>query len=124
MAIRRHPDFKPIPDEEGTETRERGQLAESLACFKPIPDEEGTETAIRGVGIGEADIDCFKPIPNEEGTETVLTPWSSQSRTQASNRSPMRRGLKLLRPGPELTACARFKPIPDEEGTETNMKAG
>ena len=42
----------------------------------------------------------------------------------ASNRSPMRRGLKQR----ELTtcsvaACSRFKPIPDEEGTETK-KAG
>ena len=38
--------FKPIPDEEGTETFHRTQLRPVSYCrgFKPIPDEEGTET--------------------------------------------------------------------------------
>ena len=39
------PSFKPIPDEEGTETKQwtSSRLDLSLS-FKPIPDEEGTET--------------------------------------------------------------------------------
>ena len=37
--------------------------------FKPIPDEEGTETVIGGWCLEPA-IESFKPIPDEEGTET------------------------------------------------------
>ena len=72
------------------------KFQERFLCFKPIPDEEGTETHGR------------LPIPTE------------RSRSRASNRSPMRRGLK-----PQDNAMdaedeyCRFKPIPDEEGTET-----
>ena len=44
------------------------QCADEYGCFKPIPDEEGTETARftygANAGVG------FKPIPDEEGTET------------------------------------------------------
>ena len=36
--------FKPIPDEEGTETRKSRHLQRWKRRFKPIPDEEGTET--------------------------------------------------------------------------------
>ena len=36
--------FKPIPDEEGTETRPRVVRTRAAIRFKPIPDEEGTET--------------------------------------------------------------------------------
>ncbi len=37
--------FKPIPDEEGTETQQKDHLDyHRLMSFKPIPDEEGTET--------------------------------------------------------------------------------
>ncbi len=37
--------FKPIPDEEGTETRAYLSLSVGMPWrFKPIPDEEGTET--------------------------------------------------------------------------------
>ena len=40
-----HPGFKPIPDEEGTETNERQRYERGKSfSFKPIPDEEGTET--------------------------------------------------------------------------------
>ena len=39
--------------------------------------------------------------------------------THASNRSPMRRGLKCQRRRLRLRhALLSFKPIPDEEGTE------
>ncbi len=39
----------------------------------------------------------FKPIPDEEGTETITQDRRDGFRflIQASNRSPMRRGLKL-----------------------------
>ena len=62
-------------------------------CFKPIPDEEGTETALI---VGNA-LTCttgFKPIPDEEGTETRASRAPARCRHDASNRSPMRRGLK------------------------------
>ena len=37
--------FKPIPDEEGTETKNSGEYHGAVAArLKPIPDEEGTET--------------------------------------------------------------------------------
>ncbi len=37
--------FKPIPDEEGTETqRPESRESNITSRFKPIPDEEGTET--------------------------------------------------------------------------------
>ena len=39
----------------------------------------------------------------------------------ASNRSPMRRGLKPLICVPDGTKVPSFKPIPDEEGTETQI---
>ncbi len=38
----------------------------------------------------------------------------------ASNRSPMRRGLKRISTDAMRSAQSRFKPIPDEEGTETS----
>ena len=65
------PRFKPIPDEEGTETRhQRGiSCVTRRLCFKPIPDEEGTETA-DCESDGSHRSRCFKPIPDEEGTET------------------------------------------------------
>ena len=47
----------------------------SSACFKPIPDEEGTETRTACSASGRW-IQSFKPIPDEEGTETR---WSTQS---------------------------------------------
>ena len=61
--------FKPIPDEEGTETlQQRAGRLKWSGSFKPIPDEEGTETlllpGLRPLQEG------FKPIPDEEGTET------------------------------------------------------
>ena len=37
--------------------------------FKPIPDEEGTETEPVNVSMG-CGAQSFKPIPDEEGTET------------------------------------------------------
>ena len=41
--------FKPIPDEEGTETTHRARRCTSMRQrFKPIPDEEGTETRSHG----------------------------------------------------------------------------
>ena len=41
---------------------------------------------------------------------------------QASNRSPMRRGLKYARRRwGRLHSRRRFKPIPDEEGTEIEV---
>ena len=60
--------------------------------FKPIPDEEGTEMRMRpnhqSTAIG------FKPIPDEEGTEINSSVWWGRANERASNRSPMRRGLK------------------------------
>jgi hypothetical protein len=41
--------------------------------FKPIPDEEGTETGKTSLAI-RARSTRFKPIPDEEGTETI-TYW-------------------------------------------------
>ncbi len=38
----------------------------------------------------------FKPIPDEEGTETLRHRTHIDFAICASNRSPMRRGLKLL----------------------------
>ena len=66
-------------------------LSAGWMSFKPIPDEEGTE-------IGQAqrksfDGSRFKPIPDEEGTEMLVT-ISHPTLGTASNRSPMRRGLK------------------------------
>ncbi len=47
------------------------QIVSLRRSFKPIPDEEGTETLIRqGVGL-VAERQGFKPIPDEEGTETA-----------------------------------------------------
>ncbi len=40
------------------------------ACFKPIPDEEGTETLLLGTQV-VLHAARFKPIPDEEGTETL-----------------------------------------------------
>ena len=92
--------------------------------FKPIPDEEGTETSLSGTVMR----DCyrsFKPIPDEEGTET--RPACEHRRigyALASNRSPMRRGLKRACLPAMQVGPSGFKPIPDEEGTETRAHAG
>ena len=60
--------FKPIPDEEGTETSCSIASRVGSPSFKPIPDEEGTET---GAHCADTAMPCcFKPIPDEEGTET------------------------------------------------------
>ncbi len=64
-----------------------------LPSFKPIPDEEGTETEIVAASQ-RYEIAGFKPIPDEEGTETLLSERDHAGRNRASNRSPMRRGLK------------------------------
>ena len=69
-----------------------------------------------------AGVGSFKPIPDEEGTETSEKRHAAQrAQTPASNRSPMRRGLKRIGANRGLRGrlglC--FKPIPDEEGTET-----
>jgi len=40
-------DFKPIPDEEGTEICLPGPYPQLERYFKPIPDEEGTEMHYR-----------------------------------------------------------------------------
>ena len=62
--------FKPIPDEEGTETRRgRRGRCQPLSRFKPIPDEEGTETNLT-YSVVSYPLVRFKPIPDEEGTET------------------------------------------------------
>ena len=64
-------------------------------CFKPIPDEEGTETSMVAMGQVEVWHPGFKPIPDEEGTETMFLERVANARLKrASNRSPMRRGLK------------------------------
>ena len=87
--------FKPIPDEEGTETAQPGRDCAQQHGFKPIPDEEGTETMATGCELPWL-LGGFKPIPDEEGTET---------RGHPARRHRHRAG--------------GFKPIPDEEGTET-----
>ena len=148
--VRRHRRFKPIPDEEGTETLTGRVHHEQMPRgFKPIPDEEGTETLTllvvtihsssasnrspmrRGLKLDWFVIrkmmqyPCFKPIPDEEGTETRGERFhSAQESGRASNRSPMRRGLKHhcdFSFSPSLFQS--FKPIPDEEGTETRRPA-
>ncbi len=43
-------------------------VLEVLGGFKPIPDEEGTETSLSC--DKEPRRNGFKPIPDEEGTET------------------------------------------------------
>jgi hypothetical protein len=45
------------------------EAAEAAAGFKPIPDEEGTETLL-GIKC-HWESPGFKPIPDEEGTETA-----------------------------------------------------
>ncbi len=67
----------------------------TAACFKPIPDEEGTEI-VEPVG-DEGQALGFKPIPDEEGTEMLKPATSTNCMVEASNRSPMRRGLKCQR---------------------------
>ena len=89
--------------------------------FKPIPDEEGTETHDAPM-YGDVTIDRFKPIPDEEGTETRRTSRSSRTFSIASNRSPMRRGLKHIHMRACVSDSLGFKPIPDEEGTETSYR--
>ena len=49
-----------------------------LSGFKPIPDEEGTETC-SGTSSSDAAIRSFKPIPDEEGTETHQLSAASRS---------------------------------------------
>ncbi|MGC2495225.1 MAG: hypothetical protein WA410_20480, partial [Candidatus Binatus sp.] len=61
----------------------------------------------------------FKPIPDEEGTETGFALGVFWTLPRASNRSPMRRGLKRRGTLRDDLVRAGFKPIPDEEGTET-----
>ena len=90
---------------------------EVLGRFKPIPDEEGTETY--KLERCRAHHTRFKPIPDEEGTETKQRRRCHDAWLGASNRSPMRRGLKLAITTFIRRATRRFKPIPDEEGTET-----
>ena len=46
------------------------------ASFKPIPDEEGTETNQAAQTSAVTHNVSFKPIPDEEGTET---PWESRA---------------------------------------------
>ena len=89
-------------------------------CFKPIPDEEGTETPQRRSKTTVCS-SRFKPIPDEEGTETNDAYAGPGARLRASNRSPMRRGLKHASATSAWRALLDhgFKPIPDEEGTET-----
>ena len=92
--------------------------AGSFARFKPIPDEEGTETPAQAK-TGSTPLASFKPIPDEEGTETKRHPVFEDVIFEASNRSPMRRGLKLAQFDATVGSEGSFKPIPDEEGTET-----
>ncbi len=68
-------------------------------------------------------IPSFKPIPDEEGTETARASIGSSCACAASNRSPMRRGLKRASLPLASGAIACFKPIPDEEGTETQINS-
>ena len=71
VAERRFLRFKPIPDEEGTETRAAVlKFATAWFSFKPIPDEEGTETHQVSLRMPPVARPGFKPIPDEEGTET------------------------------------------------------
>ena len=90
---------------------------EVLGRFKPIPDEEGTETY--KLERCRAHHTRFKPIPDEEGTETKQRRRCHDAWLGASNRSPMRRGLKLASHWCPANMESGFKPIPDEEGTET-----
>ena len=57
----------------GLKLNDSADLPDDLldAGFKPIPDEEGTETPGRS-RRGRRQALRFKPIPDEEGTETVL----------------------------------------------------
>ncbi len=89
-------------------------------CFKPIPDEEGTETRYQrssSCSSGQAS--------NRSPMRRGLKHENSFRRLrldEASNRSPMRRGLKPeLEELSEIKALS-FKPIPDEEGTETRVR--
>ena len=68
-------------------------------------------------------VEGFKPIPDEEGTETMNDRLDAAVCIAASNRSPMRRGLKLQDSQAQRVAESSFKPIPDEEGTETDIDA-
>ena len=54
--------------------------------FKPIPDEEGTETF--AARIDDSGAPRFKPIPDEEGTETAASAYrrSSGCRLQTDPR--------------------------------------
>ena len=45
-------------------------MCRSYRSFKPIPDEEGTETRSNAYDVSRATVIGFKPIPDEEGTET------------------------------------------------------
>ncbi len=70
-------------------------------------------------------VSSFKPIPDEEGTETAQLDPTQAATNWASNRSPMRRGLKPAAAATRTaTRTAGFKPIPDEEGTETKSRSG
>ena len=136
--------FKPIPDEEGTETTTLACHHGGMPSFKPIPDEEGTETlrtmqpcapSIRPAsnrspmrrGLKRGD-DCpgataaraSNRSPMRRGLKRRAHHQTKQIRYfRASNRSPMRRGLKRLTESTCRVRNLRFKPIPDEEGTET-----
>ncbi len=68
-------------------------LGDKILGFKPIPDEEGTE--ILHCWLLPTPQFRFKPIPDEEGTEIDGNTSQARSARHASNRSPMRRGLKF-----------------------------
>ena len=69
--------FKPIPDEEGTETKLERRFArlEQAIASNRSPMRRGLKLSKRAQS--ETTSSSFKPIPDEEGTETALrASWS------------------------------------------------
>ncbi len=61
----------------GLKPRASTRIASWCLSFKPIPDEEGTETREVLRRAGFSDQQSFKPIPDEEGTETCQSPCAA-----------------------------------------------
>ena len=114
--------FKPIPDEEGTETRRAPGRRSAESGFKPIPDEEGTETVTLASEVAKLPL-ASNRSPMRRGLKLISKRRCLELAAHASNRSPMRRGLKPLGGRRGAQAGMGFKPIPDEEGTETGDAA-
>ena len=108
---------RPLPDEEGTESRDhRTELCRPAGC-RPLPDEEGTERHLRCGAAGKR-ARVADRSPMRRGLKDDHDGRRRDCQRRVADRSPMRRGLKVRSRRSSSSAGAGCRPLPDEEGTE------